>query len=144
MRDAAPSGTTTTGSYVPPADHPEQDNCVDEVVAGTSWRTRCGGSRIRTIGPPGKRGVLRAALIDRRPLLQCGNPAARSREGPMVRIRLPPVQSLANSFGTRELSQRGLRPFARRPNRHAAGEQLIPAAESVEDAVLTLERRRAA
>src|SRR5947207_3406496 len=43
--------------------------------------------------PLGKRSVLRAALINRRPLLQRGNPATRSREGPMVRIRLPPAAS---------------------------------------------------
>jgi DNA-binding transcriptional LysR family regulator len=55
--------------------------------------------------------------------------------------------TIARRLATFEASFGGLTLFDRLPeglHLNAAGEQLVPAAESVEDAVLTLERRRAA
>src|SRR5713101_3390485 len=54
---------------------------------------------------------------------------------------------MARRLATFEASFGGATLFDRLPEGlrlNAAGEQLVPAAESVEDAVLTLERRRAA
>ena len=52
----------------------------------------------------------------------------------------PPIGRIRGHFWRADL----VRPPARGLRLNAAGEQLVPAAESVENAVLTLERRRAA
>ncbi len=68
----------------------------------------------------------------------CRGPRARTRSQPTIRA---PIGRL------RGLDRRGQVLFERLPEGlrlSAAGERLVPVAESVEDAVLTLERRRAA
>jgi hypothetical protein len=53
-------------------------------------RLRAGGSRIRTAGPPFKAGAFLDRLL---PSLQLAKQRYSTREGPAVRIRLPPAGS---------------------------------------------------